>query len=122
MKVEDILAEIYQRKATAIGEERRKEEEKIEKEIKGGAAFKQAGAQLHKLLEMVEQHRLRLTDGGWVDPSKLKVEVLGVDAGKEFKQRQERLDKAFLDLKITLATAGKAEQQSLIRGFAEATF
>ena len=63
MKVEDILAEIYQKKASAIGDKRRKEEEKIEKEIRTGAAFKQAAVQLHKLLEMVEQHRLR--DNGW---------------------------------------------------------
>ena len=39
-----------------------------------------------------------------------------------FEYKQEKLGKTFLELEIAIATAGKAEQHSLIKGFAEAAF
>ena len=122
MKMEDILMEIYRRKEKEITEDERKKRERLEKAVRGSQGFKQAAAQLQKLLELMSQHGLKLTDGGYVEATKLKVEVFGVDTGEEFWQKREKLEKAFLDLKITLATAGKADQQSLIRAFAEAAF
>jgi hypothetical protein len=123
MKVEDILAEIYRRKEAEIDKDRKREKERLEKEVKGSSAFKQAAVELEKLLRFTKAHGLRVNSGAsWLDEDNLKIDVRDAEVGNEFKQREEKLDKALLDLKIVLATAGKSDQQSLIKAFAEGAF
>lgn len=126
MKIENILEEIYRRKENEIDQDRKREKERLEKEVKGGTAFKQAAGELEKLIRFTKAHGLRVNSGAsWLDEDNLKIDVRDAEVGKEFKQRQDKLDKAFLDLKIAVVTAGKPEQQSLqslIKAFAEAAF
>jgi hypothetical protein len=123
MKMEDILMEIYRGKEAEISEEEARESEKIDKAIRNSPAFKQAVTQLDKLVLSVRQHGFKIKETyGSVDLDKVHIEVGSLESDKKFAQKRDKLNKAFLELRVAIVTTGKVGQEKLIKGFTEAAF
>lgn len=122
MKIDDIIAEIYQKKEEKLRKDFEAKQKEQENQIRKGQVFKDIKQKLNTLLTVMKNADLKISVGyNDSDSYEVKLEISKTIV-EGAKKRVEKFESEFLKVKIALATTGKEDQKKLIEDFAKATF